>query len=193
MDRHSFRAADVASTSPRYELGKVAFSRRVLKRKKSQRFGDSSFSKFHNTRQKNLFPTPRTVLQRAKKSLCSRSQFRTLFLPHRFVKIRPSHQRPVSIEFLTIFRIPEFPKSEQNQKSCGNVWIWRKSTGIGFVHTKRDQFFFPGVLTILISRSPREGVDTCRDQALNASEQGYYDQAKAGRAAKATHGTQVPS
>ena len=63
-------------------------------------------------------------------------------------------------------------------------------TGIGFVHTKRDQFFFfPGVLTTPISRSPREGVDTCRDRALNASGRGYYDQAKAGRAVKATHGT----
>jgi len=37
------------------------------------------------------------------------------------------------------------------------------------------------------------GVDTCRDRALNASGRGYYSQAKAGRAAKATHGTQVPS
>ena len=49
------------------------------------------------------------------------------------------------------------------------------------------------ILTTLISRSPREGVDTCRDRALNASGRGYYGQANAGRAAKATHGTQVPS
>jgi len=60
------------------------------------------------TCQKNAFATPRTVLQRAKKSLCNKSQFRTLFLPHRFIKIRPSHQRPVSIEFLTICRIPAY-------------------------------------------------------------------------------------
>ena len=121
-----FEPAGVASTSPRYELGKVAFSSMFLKRKKSQRFGASSFSKFHHmvhTRQKNPFATPRTVLHRGKKSLCNRSQFRTLLLPHRFIKIRPSHQRPVSIEFLTICRIPEFPKSEQNRKSCGNVRI----------------------------------------------------------------------
>jgi len=51
------------------------------------------------------------------------SEFQTLFLPQRFIKIRPSHQQPVSIEFLTICRIPEFPKSEQNRKSCGNVRI----------------------------------------------------------------------
>ena len=82
------------------------------------------------TCQKNPFATPRTVLQRAKKSLCNRSQFRTLFLPHRFIKIRPSHLRPVSIEFLTICRIPEFPKSEQNRKSCGNVRIWRKRAAV---------------------------------------------------------------
>jgi len=85
----------------------------------------SSFSKCHYNAKKSLC-LPRTDLYRAKKSLRNRSQFRTLFLPHRFIKIRPSHQRPVSIEFLTIWRIPEFPKSEQNRKSCRNVRIWRK-------------------------------------------------------------------
>jgi len=57
------------------------------------------------THAKKSLCLPRTVLHRAKKSLCNRSQFRTLFLPHRFIKIRPSHQRPVSVEFLTICRI----------------------------------------------------------------------------------------
>jgi len=56
------------------------------------------------------------VLQRAKKSLYNRSQFRTLFLPHRFIKIRPSHQRPVRIEFLTICRIPKFPNLSKIKK-----------------------------------------------------------------------------
>ena len=51
-------------------------------------FGASSFSKFHHTRQKNPFATFKIVLQRAKKSLCNMSQFQTLFLPHRFIKIR---------------------------------------------------------------------------------------------------------
>jgi len=46
------------------------------------------------------------------------------------MKIRHSHQRPVSIEFLTICRIPEFPKSEQNRKNCGNVRIWRKRAAV---------------------------------------------------------------
>jgi len=91
--------------------------------------GSHLFPSF-TTCQKNPFATPRTVLQRAKKSLCNRSQFRTLFLPHRFIKIRPSHQRPVSIEFLTICPNPEFPKSEPNQKSRGNVRIWRKRAAI---------------------------------------------------------------
>jgi len=45
---------DVASTSPRYELRKVAFSSMFLKRKKSQRFGASSFSKFQHTPKKPL-------------------------------------------------------------------------------------------------------------------------------------------
>jgi len=63
---------------------------------------------------------------------------------------------------------------------------WR--CGIGFVHTKRDQIFFSGVLTTLISRSPREGVDKCRDRALNASGLGYYCQAIVGRAAQGGKG-----
>jgi len=60
---------------------------------------------------------------------------------------------------------------------------------------KKDfvKFFFGGFSQHSSSRSPREGVDTCRDRALNASGRGYYGQANAGRAAKATHGTQVPS
>ena len=82
------------------------------------------------THAKKSLCLPRTVLHRAKKSLCNRSQFRTFFLPHRFIKIRPSHQRPVSIQFLTFCRIPGFPKSEQNRKSCGNVRIWWKRAAI---------------------------------------------------------------
>ena len=66
-------------------------------------------------------------------------------------------------------------------------WNWVRP------HQTRPIFFFPGVLTTLINRSSREGVDTCRDRALNASGRGYYGQAKDGRASKATHGTQVPS
>jgi len=115
MLSHFFVTADVTPNKTQNERLKVDFSSMFLKRKKSQHFGASSFSKFH-TRRKNPVATPRTVLQRAKKSLCNRSQFRTLLLPHRFIKIRPSHQRPVSIEFLTICRIAEFPKSEQIEK-----------------------------------------------------------------------------
>ena len=116
-----FEPAGVASTSPKSkcELEKVAFSSS----------GPHLFPSF-TTCQKNPFATHRTVLQRAKKLICNRSQFRTLFLPHRFIKIRPSHQRPVSIEFLTICRIPGFPKCEQNRKSCGNVRIWRKRASV---------------------------------------------------------------
>ena len=94
--RHSRRAADVASTARSMSMGRwllVACFSRV---------------KNHNVSGPHLFPSvtthaekslslPRTVLQRANKSLCNRSQFRTLFLPHRFIKIRPCHQRPVSI------------------------------------------------------------------------------------------------
>jgi len=54
MLSHLFITAGVASTSPRYEFGKVAFSSMFLKRKKSQRFGASSFSKFHHTPKTSL-------------------------------------------------------------------------------------------------------------------------------------------
>jgi len=47
----------VDSTSLKYKLGKVAFSSMFLKRKKSQRFGSSSSSKFHHTAQKNPLPS----------------------------------------------------------------------------------------------------------------------------------------
>ena len=130
MFSHFFVTADVTPNKTQNERLKVAFRSMFLQRKTPQRFGTSSFSKFHRTRRKNPFVTPRTVLQRAKTSLCNRSQFRMLLLPHRFIKIRPSHQRPVSIESLTICRIPEFPKFEQNRKSCGNVRIWRKRAAV---------------------------------------------------------------
>ena len=66
------------------------------------------------------------------------------------------------------------------------------SMELGSSTPNAPNFFFSGVLTKFISRSPCERVDTCRDRALNASGWGYYSQAKTGRAAKATHGTQVP-
>jgi len=127
--RHSIRAADVASTARSMSLG-----RWIL-------VACFSSVRNHNVSGPHLFPSvtthakkclwlPRTVLHQAKKSLCNRSQFPTLFLPYRFIKIRPSHQRPVSIEFLTICRIPKFPKSEQNRKICGNVQIWRKRAAV---------------------------------------------------------------
>jgi len=66
MVSHFFVTADVTLNKTQNERLKVAFSRMFLKRKKSQRFGASSFSKFHHTRHKNPFATLRTVLQRAK-------------------------------------------------------------------------------------------------------------------------------
>ena len=89
--------------------------------------------KNHNVSGPHLFPSFTTQAKKIPLPPLGRSyseqknhfamQFQTLFLPHRFIKIRPSHQTPVSIECLTICRIPEFPKSEQNQKSCGNMRI----------------------------------------------------------------------
>jgi len=96
--------------------------------------------KNHNVSGPHLFPSFTTQAKKIPLPPLGRSyseqknhfamQFQTLFLPHRFIKIRPSHQTPVSIECLTICRIPEFPKSEQNQKSCGNMRIWRKTAAV---------------------------------------------------------------
>ena len=52
----SFRTADVASISPKYKLGKVAFSSMFLKHKKSQHIRASSFYKFHHTAKKFTLP-----------------------------------------------------------------------------------------------------------------------------------------
>ena len=67
------------------------------------------------------------------------------------------------------------------------------SLELGSSTPNATNFFLSGVLTTLFNRSPREGVDTLRDRVLNASGRGYYGQAKVGRAAEATHRTQVPS
>jgi len=46
LGSHFFRAANVALTSPRYELGKVAFSSMFLNLNQSQRFGTHLFPSF---------------------------------------------------------------------------------------------------------------------------------------------------
>jgi len=127
--RHSMRAADVASTARSMSLGRWLEVACFSSVKIYNVLGPHLFPSVTTHAKKSLCLST-TVLHRAKKSLCNRSQFRTLFLPHRFIQIRPSHQRPVSIEFLTICRIPGFPKSKQNRKSCGNVRIWRKRAAV---------------------------------------------------------------
>ena len=85
--------------------------------------------KIHNVSGPHLFTSvtthakkslclPRTVLHRTKKSLCNRSQFRTLLIPHRFIKICPSHQRPVSIEFVGFQNSSNLSKIEKVAETC---------------------------------------------------------------------------
>jgi len=117
MGRHSFRAADVASTSPRYELGKV-FLVACFSSVKNHNVSGLIFFQVSPHTPKNPFATPRSVLQRTKKSIYNRSQFRTLFLPHRFIKIRPSHLLicwPINLSnrfsgFLRLDRLHRFGK-----------------------------------------------------------------------------------
>ena len=56
MACHFFVTANVTPNKTQNERLKVAFSSMFLKRKKSQRFGASSFSKFHHTRKKIPLP-----------------------------------------------------------------------------------------------------------------------------------------
>jgi len=111
----SFRTADVASTSPRYEFGKVAFSSMFLQRKNHNVSGPHLFPSF-TTRKRNPFGVPRTVLQQVKKSLYNWSQFRTLFLPHRFIKIRLSHQQPSALNFTQFVRFQNSPNLSKIEK-----------------------------------------------------------------------------
>ena len=127
LPRHSMRAADVASTARSMSLGRWFLVACFSSVQNHDVLGPHLFPSF-TTRQKNPYATPTTVLQRAKKSLCNRSQFRTLFLPYRFIKIRPSHQQPVSIESLTIWRIPGFPNLSKIEKVAENRDIDGKET-----------------------------------------------------------------
>jgi len=68
MPSPSFRAADVASTSPKYELGKVAFGLMFLMGIKSQCSGASSFPNFYYTLQKNPFATLTTQIYQIRPS-----------------------------------------------------------------------------------------------------------------------------
>jgi len=58
MASRFFVTADVTPNKTQNERLKVAFSSMFLQRKKSQRFGASSFSKFHHTRRENPLGHP---------------------------------------------------------------------------------------------------------------------------------------
>jgi len=141
LDRHSFRASDVASTSPKYELEKVAFELMFLIGIKSQRFGTSSFLKFYYTLPQNPFATPRTVLHRAFSgpSHCLKIPLHLFLIPHvvlttQIYQIRPSrHWVPSALnvsQFGRYAQIPEFPRIDWNRKSCGNVRSLRKRVAV---------------------------------------------------------------
>jgi len=63
-----------------------------------------------------------------------------------------------------------FPSSTYTRLDSHLTWplfqSLNRSTGTGFVTTKRPQFFFEGFSQKSIRRIAREGVDTCRDRAL---------------------------
>ena len=86
------------------------------------------------TCRKNSFANPRSVLQRAKKSLCNKSQFRTFFLTHRFIKIRPSHFSPFG--GCLIINISISPMSDPSRRSQDRFlrpkierFFWRDFSG----------------------------------------------------------------
>ena len=71
------------------------------------------------TREKNPFATTRTVL---KNHLTIGRNFERCSYHADLSKICPSHQRPVSIEFLTICRIPGFPNLIKIEKVAETIW-----------------------------------------------------------------------
>ena len=71
--------------------------------------GPRLFSSVVSHAQKSLC-LPRTVLQRAKKSLCNWSQFRTLFLPHRFIKISATRIRVLGCTHIVALSNRAIPK-----------------------------------------------------------------------------------
>ena len=99
------------------------------------------------------------------------------------------------------FPPPSLHPSSSSPQTHPSSHIWNTpsssplagSLKLGSSAPSATNFIFRGFSQHSSSRSPREGMDTCRDRAINASGRGHYGQAKAGRAAKATHGTQVPS
>ena len=103
--------------------GKVAFSSMFLKRKKSQRFGAS------HTKKIPLPPLGRSYGDQKNQFEIGRNSERCCYHTDLSRFVLPISD-PSNIEFLTICRIAEFPKSEQNRKSCGNVRIGRKRAAV---------------------------------------------------------------
>jgi len=115
MVSHFFVTADVTSTSPRYELWKVAFSSMFLKRKNHNVSGSHLFPSF-TTCHKNPFATPRTVLQQAKKSLCnSRNSERCSYHTDLFRFVLPISD-PSALNFSQFVGFQNSPKLSKIEK-----------------------------------------------------------------------------
>ena len=77
--------------------------------------------------------------------------------PFPLPSLHPSSSSPQTNPSLPIWNTPFFSPH----------WNWICP------HQMQPIFFTGGFSRHPVSRSPREGVDTCRDRALNASERGY--------------------
>ena len=115
MVSHFFVTADVTSTSPRYELGREAFSGIFSSVKNHNVSGSHLFPSF-TTYQKNPFATPRTVLQQAKKSLCnSRNSERCSYHTDLFRFVLPISD-PSALNFSQFVGFQNSPKLSKIEK-----------------------------------------------------------------------------
>jgi len=124
--RHSMRAADVASTAWSTNLGRWPLVACFSNVKNHNVWGPHLFPSV-TTHAKKPLCLPRTVIHRAKKSLCNRSQFRLFFLPHRFVAI------PNFVLTTQIYQDSSFPSATRQHWISHNLsdsripQIWAKS------------------------------------------------------------------
>jgi len=149
-------ATDVAPNQPQKEHWKVAFRSMFHMGIKSQRFGATSFSNLYYTLHKNPCATRGTVLDRAQKTLCHRSQFHTFFLPHRFVKISLFRQHWICHNLLDMSRFQNFPEWIQNKKVAEMCEFDGKRTAVPWKnhgHLKKS-FGMKALSSFLITAPP---------------------------------------
>ena len=117
----SFRTADVASTSPKYKLGKVAFSSMFLKRKYHNVSGPHLFLIFTTHAKKSLPPLGRSYSEQQNHFAIGRNSERCSYHTG-FSRFVLPISDPSALNFSQFVGFQNSPKLK-NRKSYGNVRI----------------------------------------------------------------------